>query len=77
MLRVLDGNEIKLWSSPSLSVLTVFVDLFFIHTISVSLISDCFIEQYFCCIFIVQRHEDVSLSMPGRTCQDVSVVICD
>ena len=55
VLRVLDGNEIKLWSSPSLSVFTVFVDLFFIHTISVGLISGCSIEQYFCCIFIVQR----------------------
>ena len=39
VLRVLDGNEIKLWSSPSLSVFTVFVDLFFIHTISVGLSS--------------------------------------
>ena len=47
VLRVLDGNEIKLWSSPSLSVFTVFVDLFFIHTISVGLISGCSIEQYF------------------------------
>ena len=56
VLRVLDGNEIKLWYSPSLSVFTVFVDLFFIHTISVGLISGCSIEQYFCCIFIVQRH---------------------
>ena len=56
VLRVLDGNELKLWSSPSLSVFTVFVDLFFIHTISVGLISGCSIEQYFCCIFIVQRH---------------------
>ena len=56
VLRVLDGNEIKLGSSPSLSVFTVFVDLFFIHTISVGLISGCSIEQYFCCIFIVQRH---------------------
>ena len=34
VLRVLDGNEIKLWSSPSLSVFTVFVDIFSIHTIS-------------------------------------------
>ena len=57
VLRVLDGNEIKLWSSPSLSVFTVFVGLFFIHTISVGLISGCSIEQYFCCIFIVQRHK--------------------
>ena len=56
VLRVLDGNEIKLWSSPSLSVFTVFVDLFFIHTISVGLISGCSIEKYFCCRFIVQRH---------------------
>ena len=55
VLRVLDGKEIKLWSSPSLSVFTVFVDLFFIRTISVGLISGCSIEQYFCCIFIVKR----------------------
>ena len=34
VLRVLDGNEIKLWSSPSLSVFTVFVGIFSIHTIS-------------------------------------------
>ena len=53
VLRVFDGNEKKLWSS---SVFTVFVDLFFIHTISVGLISGCSIEQYFCYIFIVQRH---------------------
>ena len=58
VLRVLDGNEIKLWSSPSLSVFTVFVDLFFIHTISVGLISGCSIEQYFCFIFIVQRQKE-------------------
>ena len=48
VLRVLDGNEML--------VFTVFVDLFFIHTISVGLISGCSIEQYFCCIFIVQQH---------------------
>ena len=56
VLRVPDGNEIKLWSSPSLSVFTVFVDLLFLHTISVGLIFGCSVEQYFCCIFIVQRH---------------------
>ena len=47
VLRVLDGKEIKLWSSPSLSVFTVFVGLFFIRTIPVGLISGCSIEQYF------------------------------
>ena len=35
--------------------------LFFIHTISVGLISGCSIEQYFCCIFIVQRHQAIKI----------------
>ena len=47
VFRVLDGNEIKLWSSPSLSVFTVFVDLFVIHTISVGLISGAPLSSIF------------------------------
>ena len=32
VLRVPDGNEMKLWSSSSMSVFTAFVNLCFIHT---------------------------------------------
>ena len=58
-LRFPDGNEIKLWSSPSLSVLSSHLLRLVVEVHTISVESDFWLQNrtpYFCCIFIVQCH---------------------